>query len=736
MEKTVYYTGRKARQPEQLSPSIPSTPKPQASAHVRGLPMWGKLWVCLILLTFFLLPSPARALVQEGGACCLIDGTCVDVLSEDECRNLAGTYNGDGSSCVGGECNGSPIGACCLIDGSCAHKTLASCTNVGGEYGGDGSDCAETICEQPATGACCIDGTCEEMTLAECALSHGFYQADNTNCEEINCEGIGACCLIDGSCKNLVAELCEAFNGTFDGTQTCDTKECPMPTGACCKADGSCEDQVTAAACTAGGGIYQGDGTTCPPEGCPTGACCLNGGTCVVGTEALCAANDGVYQGDDTDCDPNPCPIPSTGACCLNNGTCVVGTQGFCEETNGIYQGDDTDCDPNPCPPSYDFGDAQHQTNNQYPTLLADNGARHVLGSGVYLGACVDGEADGQPDTNADDDDTNAGVPIFGDCVEADDEEGVIFPNTLNVGQTVQIAVTANDVCTLSAWIDFDADGQWEDPQEALFPGGQALTAGVNNLNFLIPNETAAGDTYARFRCTTDGPVGIAGPASDGEVEDYKITIDDDGDGVGYDEESGPNQDDTDYDGNNDGVADNVQHNVASLHTADGQNYVTLEASGGHQIENMTAVPNPSPADAPEGVTFPYGFFEFQVTGLAAGEAITVTLYLPTGETLTTYWKYGPTPNNPVPHWYEFMYDGQTGAVINGNVIVLHFVDGQRGDDDLTANGVVTDQGGPGFRVAPGGATPIPAFSTWGEIILVILLLGFSYAAIRKMKTT
>jgi len=584
----------------------------------------------------------------------LIDGTCVDVVNEDKCRDLAGTYQGDGSNC------------------------------------------AQTICEQPTTGACCIDGTCEEMTQEECALSQGFYQADNTTCEEINCEGIGACCLINGSCKNLVAELCEELNGTFHGTQTCATIECPLPTG----------------------------------------ACCYDNGTCVVKPQAYCTETNGIYQGDDTGCDPNPCPVPSTGACCYNNGACVVETQGDCAAIDGIYQGDDTDCDPNPCSLDYDFGDAQHPTNNQYPTLLADNGPRHVLGSGVYLGACVDGEADGQPDTDADDDDTNAGVPIFGVCVEADDEDGVIFPNTLNVGQTVQIAVTANDVCTLSAWIDFDADGQWSNPQEALFPGGQALTAGVNNLNFLIPNETAAGDTYARFRCTTDGPVGIAGPGSDGEVEDYKITIEDDGDGVAYDEESGPNQDDHEYDGNNDGVADNVQPNVSSLHTDDGQNYVTIEVSGGHQIENMTAVPNPSPADAPEGVTFPYGFFEFQVTGLAPGEAITVTLYLPTGETLTTYWKYGPTPNNPVPHWYEFMYDGQTGAVINGNVIVLHFVDGQRGDDDLTANGVVTDQGAPGFRVAQGGATPIPALSTWGAIILFILLLGFSYAAIRKMKTT
>jgi hypothetical protein len=41
----------------------------------------------------------------------------------------------------------------------------------------------------------------------------------------------------------------------------------------------------------------------------------------------------------------------------------------------------------------------------------------------------------------------------------------------------------------------------------------------------------------------------------------------------------------------------------------------------------------------------------------------------------------------------------QTGAEINGNVITLHFVDGLRGDDDLTANGVIVDVGGPDYNV-------------------------------------
>ncbi|MFC1766679.1 PKD domain-containing protein, partial [Planctomycetota bacterium] len=53
------------------------------------------------------------------------------------------------------------------------------------------------------------------------------------------------------------------------------------------------------------------------------------------------------------------------------------------------------------------------------------------------------------------------------------------------------------------------------------------------------------------------------------------------------------------------------------------------------------------------------------------------------------------TPSDPTDHWYMFDYDGETGAEINGNKIVLHFVDGKRGDDDLTENGTVVEPGAP-----------------------------------------
>jgi hypothetical protein len=176
--------------------------------------------------------------------------------------------------------------------------------------------------------------------------------------------------------------------------------------------------------------------------------------------------------------------------------------------------------------------------------------------------------------------------------------------------------------------------------------------------------------------------------------------VDEDEDGFDSREEWGPDGIDSDYDGNGDGDADRKQGNVASGHTYDYQHYVTLSVSvpDWATLSDCRVLDNPSPADAADGVDFQYGFFEFTVNNIAA----TVKLYLPDGAEPITYFKYGPTPDDPTDHWYEFMYDGETGAEIDGNVITLHFVDGQRGDDDLATNGKVVDQGGPGFTSTGG----------------------------------
>ena len=58
----------------------------------------------------------------------------------------------------------------------------------------------------------------------------------------------------------------------------------------------------------------------------------------------------------------------------------------------------------------------------------------------------------------------------------------------------------------------------------------------------------------------------------------------------------------------------------------------------------------------------------------------------------------------------------------------MYFVDGQRGDDDITLNGTIVDQGGPGDM-------GIPTMTEWGMIIFTMVAgLGAVYY-LRRQKT-
>jgi ELWxxDGT repeat protein len=193
----------------------------------------------------------------------------------------------------------------------------------------------------------------------------------------------------------------------------------------------------------------------------------------------------------------------------------------------------------------FDFGDAP----SPYPTLLEDDGARHAP-EGVMLGASRDIEPDGQPDVAAAGDDNDA---------TGDDEDGVTFDTDLVAGSTATITVTASGAAMLSAWVDFNADGDWDDANERIF-SGEAVGAGANSLTFPVPDEANIGTSFGRFRLSSSGVSGTTGAVNNGEVEDYQVTIaaDDDGDGVPNGEDNCPdtaNPDQIDTDGNGQGDA-------------------------------------------------------------------------------------------------------------------------------------------------------------------------------------
>ncbi|KKK69516.1 hypothetical protein LCGC14_2933250, partial [marine sediment metagenome] len=170
-----------------------------------------------------------------------------------------------------------------------------------------------------------------------------------------------------------------------------------------------------------------------------------------------------------------------------------------------------------PNPTQYDWGDAPDDAGTaRYPTLAVNNGANHITGSGLMLGASVDAELDGQPDNTASGDDNDG----------SDDEDGVNFITwPLIPGRPAIVEVTASTNGLLYAWVDFSADDSWAQAGDQIFDA-QPLTPGVNSLIFQVPMTASTNiTTFGRFRFTSDTNVSFDGPASDGEVEDHIVKI-------------------------------------------------------------------------------------------------------------------------------------------------------------------------------------------------------------------
>ncbi|WOO31813.1 IPTL-CTERM sorting domain-containing protein [Diaphorobacter limosus] len=160
---------------------------------------------------------------------------------------------------------------------------------------------------------------------------------------------------------------------------------------------------------------------------------------------------------------------------------------------------------------------------------------------------------------------------------------------------------------------------------------------------------------------------------------------------------------------------------------------VALPSAGGWHLDAATTQTLASlGAPLPPGLAAPQGVVTLSLSGGTAGTAATVVLTypqpLPAG---TVYYKYGKTAVNPTNHWYSF----SSGAAISGNTITLTLTDGADGDDDLAANGSISDPGGPVVPLgAPMGAASIPTLSEWALWLLSALtgLLALAWLRGRK----
>jgi cyclophilin family peptidyl-prolyl cis-trans isomerase len=156
-------------------------------------------------------------------------------------------------------------------------------------------------------------------------------------------------------------------------------------------------------------------------------------------------------------------------------------------------------------------------------------------------------------------------------------------------------------------------------------------------------------------------------------------------------------------DGNGDGTLDHDQTHVGSIRlnlpgrsATFAARTATMRIDGGvgfnatnSAIRLVSFLPPPNTA-----ARFDDGVVTFTMAESApgamnpAGEIVDYFDRAPTRPT-----RYYALVSSPNPHWIDFTFDGTTGAEIQGDRIVMHFVDGGRGDDDGAVNGKITHTG-------------------------------------------
>jgi uncharacterized repeat protein (TIGR01451 family) len=142
--------------------------------------------------------------------------------------------------------------------------------------------------------------------------------------------------------------------------------------------------------------------------------------------------------------------------------------------------------------------------------------ATHIVVAGIKLGAAIDAETASIANATASGDD-------------ADDDGISSFP-ALTAGATSYSIPAANITTTgtgtLHAWIDFNKNGTFESGEHTSVAVTNNILAGA--LDWAGITTGAAGNTFVRFRFTSDATVTASTPsgiATDGEVEDYQVPI-------------------------------------------------------------------------------------------------------------------------------------------------------------------------------------------------------------------
>jgi len=151
-------------------------------------------------------------------------------------------------------------------------------------------------------------------------------------------------------------------------------------------------------------------------------------------------------------------------------------------------------------PATTDYGDAP----DSYGTTLFSNGARHGL-SDIYLGDTITAEHNANIYPNTDQDD------------------GIVFITPLLAGSDSLIQVQATGAGYLNIWGDWNRDGEFSEDEKLLSDKYMSNTTEVFLVN--TPLSALNGFTWTRARFTSIPAIVASGGVADGEVEDYRVIV-------------------------------------------------------------------------------------------------------------------------------------------------------------------------------------------------------------------
>ena len=166
-----------------------------------------------------------------------------------------------------------------------------------------------------------------------------------------------------------------------------------------------------------------------------------------------------------------------------------------------------------------DLPDLTVPTNlSDYQTLNANSGPVHKINPTIFLGSQVDGEFDGQPSIDA-----------LGDGA---DEDGLVVFASLSIspGGTFRLPLsyvnTSGSTAYIRAWIDWNADGTFDEAAELVCDKNDSLNT-INNLIEITAPVTATTGTPLglRIRISHQNNMLPYGLLNEGEVEDYLINV-------------------------------------------------------------------------------------------------------------------------------------------------------------------------------------------------------------------